>query len=73
MQPMLASGEMRHTLARSSPTSSGGAGLVRSASETGTSDSVIIIDMIAKMVKPPAPNTGIRNCAPVTEPMSMMR
>ena len=68
-----ASGEMRQALGEVELTSSGGAGLVRSASETGTSDRVIIIDMIAKMVKPPAPKTGIRNCAPVTEPMSMMR
>jgi hypothetical protein len=34
---------------------------------------VIIIDMTAKMAKPPTPKIGIRNCAPVTEPMSTMR
>ena len=64
---------MRQTRRRSSFTSSGGVGFERSPSETGTSDSVIMIDMIAKMANPPAPKTGIRNCAPVTEPMSMMR
>ena len=63
---------MRQTRARSSLTSSGGLGLERSPSDTGTSDSVIIIDMIAKMSKPPAPNTGMRNWAPVTAPMSMI-
>ena len=64
---------MRQTRARSSLTSSGAVGLERSPSDTGTSDSVIMIDMMAKMVKPSAPKTGIRNCAPVTEPMSTMR
>ena len=53
--------------------SSGAVGLERSPSDTGTSDSVIMIVMMAKMANPPAPNTGMRNCAPVTEPMSMMR
>ena len=70
MQP---SGEMRKTRLRSSFTSSGGGGLDRSPSETGTSDRVIMIDMMAKMVKPPGPKTGIMNCAPVTDTMSTMR
>ena len=52
MQPMQASGEIRQTRARSSFTSSGAVGLERSPSDTGTSDSVIMIDMMAKMVKP---------------------
>ena len=73
MQPKQPSGEIRQTRARSSLTSSGGVGLERSPSETGTSESVIMIDMMAKMVKPPAPKIGMRNWAPVTEPMSTIR
>ena len=73
MQPMAASGEIAQARLRSSRTSSGGFGLERSPSEIGTSDSVIMIDMTAKMAKPSAPTAGMMNCALVTLPMSIMR
>ena len=73
MQPKQASGDMAQMLAMENRNSSGGCGEVLSIRDIGTSDSQVMIAAMAKMAKPYAPNTGSRNCEPVTAARSTIR
>ena len=73
MQPMTASGEMRHTANRLNGTCLGGAGLDFSASDIGTIDSASAMAMSEKIAGPCMPTTGMTYCASVTEPRSTKR
>jgi hypothetical protein len=73
MAPAQARGETANRRFGLNENGAGGAGLDRSASETGTIDRMISIVITAKISKPPMPKTGSMYCDSVTAPRSTKR